>query len=105
LSIPALRLLKHFSIEQSDLPRQFQRKNVLPFKPSCQVVNAIDVAVAAADAWVDVSPLLPSVLTDADTLALLNQLMATSVKKWSNNAQVRSRDAHRFQEKIALLYF
>ncbi len=54
-----------------------------------QVVSAVDVAVGAADAWVDVMPLLPSVLSNADTSTLLHHLLTSAQKKgqWSN-AQV-----------------
>jgi hypothetical protein len=52
-------------------------------------VSAVDVAVSAADAWVDVMPLLPSVLSNADTNSLLHHLLTSAQKKgqWSN-AQV-----------------
>jgi hypothetical protein len=52
-------------------------------------VSAVDVAVGAADAWVDVMPLLPSVLSNADTNSLLHHLLTLAQKKgqWSN-AQV-----------------
>ena len=54
-----------------------------------QVVSAVDVAVGAADAWVDVMPLLPSVLSNVDTNSLLSHILAAFQKKgqWSN-AQV-----------------
>ena len=52
-------------------------------------MSAVDVAVGAADAWVDVMPMLPSVLSNVDTNTFLTHILVASQKKgqWSN-AQV-----------------
>ncbi len=51
-----------------------------------QVVSAIDVAVAAADPWVDVAPILPSVFSGADVSALLHHLQKkkSGSHQWAN---------------------
>jgi hypothetical protein len=50
-------------------------------------VSAIDVAVGAADAWVDVAPVLPSVLSGSDVTTLLLHLQKKKLGQWTN-AQV-----------------